>query len=87
MTVPDHFSQVYLVDLSPSLCAVASKRFEKLGWTNVKVLCTDARRFKLPTGELSDELFSKDLDGKADWITMSYSLSMIPEYVSYADCP
>lgn len=73
MSVPDTFSAVYLVDLSPSLCEVARERFEKLGWENVKVICTDAKAFRLKnSGE--DEI-------KVDWISMSYSLSMIPECV------
>lgn len=64
----DHFSDIYLVDLSPSLCAVARQRFTKLGWAGVvKVVCVDARAFRLAAGL------------KADWISMSYSLSMIPE--------
>jgi len=62
--VPEFFSAVYLVDLSPSLCEVARKRFARLGWANVKVVCQDARHFRL-----------EDLG--ADLITMSYSLSMI----------
>lgn len=73
MSVTKSFSQVYLVDLSPSLCAVARDRFTKLGWTNVKVVCMDAREF-----HLEDD---SQVIGKADWITMSYSLSMIPECV------
>lgn len=31
-----------VVDLSPSLCEMARKRFARLGWTNVKVICQDA---------------------------------------------
>lgn len=62
--MPEFFSTVYLVDFSPSLCEVARKRFDRLGWTNVKVVCEDARKFHL--------------EGPgADLITMSYSLSMI----------
>jgi betaine lipid synthase len=72
MSVPENFSEVYLVDLSPSLCAVARKRFEKLGFENVHVVCMDARSFRLDDNEAEEER-------KADWISMSYSLSMIPE--------
>ena len=36
-----------VVDLSPSLCEMARKRFARLGWTNVKVICQDARAFRL----------------------------------------
>ena len=46
LDVPSFFSQVYLVDLSPSLLEVARRRFERLGW-GIKVLCQDARSFRL----------------------------------------
>lgn len=88
VSVPDFFSSVYLVDFSPSLCEVARKRFARLGWTNVKVVCQDARLFKLEdhendrsglivrrgSGYFADETVSGI---GADLITMSYSLSMI----------
>ncbi|KAK0631713.1 hypothetical protein B0T14DRAFT_8769 [Immersiella caudata] len=70
--VPSFFSAVYLVDFSPSLCEVARKRFARLGWTNVNVVCEDARKFRLQ-------------GSGADLITMSYSLSMIPDYYSVVD--
>jgi betaine lipid synthase len=87
--VPEFFSSVYLVDFSPSLCEVARKRFKRLGWTNVKVVCQDARTFRLedyesdargavvarsPTSYYSEDNGSV---GGADLITLSYSLSMI----------
>ena len=68
--VESFFSHVYLVDLSPSLLEVARKRFERLGWKNVSVVCQDAREFRLPG--------AGDGNGCADLVTMSYSLSMIP---------
>ncbi|RPB03397.1 hypothetical protein L873DRAFT_1833842 [Choiromyces venosus 120613-1] len=71
LSVQGFFSKVYLVDLSPSLCDVARERFTKLGWKNVEVVCMDARVFKL--------------EEKADWISMSYSLSMIPDFYSVID--
>ncbi|KAJ9194895.1 hypothetical protein DTO164E3_7099 [Paecilomyces variotii] len=74
LPVDSFFSRVYLVDLSPSLLEVARKRFERLGWKNVSVICIDARSFRLPKGD----------DG-ADIVTMSYSLSMIPDYYSVVD--
>ncbi len=90
VNVPEFFSSVYLVDFSPSLCEVARKRFERLGWTNVKVVCEDARKFRLEDYEhniLGDRTPTRSspsyFDGKrpesggADLITMSYSLSMI----------
>ncbi|KUM60231.1 hypothetical protein ACN42_g6893 [Penicillium freii] len=78
LPVDKFFKHVYLVDLSPSLCEVARERFERLGWNNVTVLCQDARSFRLP------EKDNAASDG-ADLITMSYSLSMIPDYYSVVD--
>ena len=89
--VPEFFSSVYLVDLSPSLCDVARKRFERLGWKNVTVVCQDARRFRLEDYENGLPITSSPIrspalsyftqrrpeHGGADLITMSYSLSMI----------
>ncbi|KAL2165398.1 hypothetical protein VTH06DRAFT_696 [Thermothelomyces fergusii] len=96
--VPEFFSSVYLVDLSPSLCEVARKRFARLGWANVKVICEDARKFRLEDYEdgLSGRrttltrspmsYFEARPDhGGADLITMSYSLSMMPDYYSVVD--
>lgn len=110
--VPAFFSSVYLVDFSPSLCAVARKRFARLGWTNVHVICEDARKFRLEDHEsgLSQRgasnavvptspgfgaaavvpgngyfSFDRPDHGGADLITMSYSLSMIPDYYSVVD--
>lgn len=90
VNVPEFFSSVYLVDLSPSLCEVARKRFARLGWANVKVICEDARKFRLEDYEdglpgrrtsltrSPTSYFEARLDhGGADLITMSYSLSMI----------
>ena len=86
--VSEFFSSVYLVDFSPSLCEVARKRFKRLGWQNVKVVCQDARTFRLEDYE-SDipgavvsrsptSYYSEDRGvGGADLITLSYSLSMI----------
>jgi betaine lipid synthase len=54
VSVPDFFSSVYLVDFSPSLCEVARRRFARLGWTNVKVICQDARSFRLEDHEGAD---------------------------------
>ena len=72
VNVDEFFEHIYMVDLSPSLCEVARKRIERLGWTNVTVLCVDARAFKLA-------------HQGADLVTMSYSLSMIPDYYSVVD--
>ncbi|KAK2073856.1 hypothetical protein P8C59_008101 [Phyllachora maydis] len=103
VNVPDFFSSVYLVDLSPSLCEVARKRFARLGWKNVRVICEDARKFRLEQHEDDDgsgersrtrssqspqSYFAQERrrePGGADLITMSYSLSMIPEFYSAID--
>ncbi|RDW87741.1 hypothetical protein BP5796_03435 [Coleophoma crateriformis] len=98
VSVPEFFSSVYLVDFSPSLCEVARKRFARLGWDNVKVVCQDARTFRLEDHEGADDKtvgFAKSpLDylnddqssvGGANLITMSYSLSMIPDFYSVID--
>lgn len=99
LDVQDFFHAVYLVDLSPSLLAIAKKRFERLGWKNVHIVCQDARSFRLHEHEsLAQEskdmaqegLIVRDLDEKADvggaeLLTMSYSLSMIPEFHATVD--
>ena len=81
VSIPDFFSAVYLVDLSPSLLDVARERFQRLGWKNVHVVCEDARTFTLD-GK-TDAILALERGEKhavkADFITMSYSLSMIPE--------
>jgi betaine lipid synthase len=70
--IQDTFDHVYLVDLSPSLCEMAQERVKRFGWKNVSVICQDARSFRL-------------VEGDADLITMSYSLSMIPDFYSVVD--
>ncbi|RDW90779.1 class I SAM-dependent methyltransferase [Aspergillus mulundensis] len=82
VSVPEFFSHVYLVDLSPSLLEVARKRFERLGWKNVTVVCQDARSFRLPEDNIDP---IKTVGAGADVVTMSYSLSMIPDYYSVVD--
>jgi betaine lipid synthase len=66
------FSHVFLVDFSPSLCAVAKERVKSRAWKNVTILCQDARTVQCSPGS-------------ADLITMSYSLSMIPDFYSVID--
>ncbi|KAM7188724.1 hypothetical protein V8F20_010441 [Naviculisporaceae sp. PSN 640] len=99
VNVPEFFSSVYLVDFSPSLCSVARKRFARLGWKNVKVVCEDARKFRLEDYENGFDQGDKRSsptpssyfnqkrpeNGVADLVTMSYSLSMIPDYYSVVD--
>ncbi|CAI5756853.1 unnamed protein product [Candida verbasci] len=71
-SISKNFKAVYLVDLSPSLCEVAKKRFELNQWANVHVLVADACDFQI--------------DYKyADLITFSYSLSMIPTFNAAID--
>lgn len=97
LDVPNFFSGIFLVDLSPSLCEVARKRFQRLGW-KVQVVCEDARSFRLedhleklvdakPASKASTEYASatSDVVYHADLITMSYSLSMIPDYYNVVD--
>ncbi|KAF7187948.1 hypothetical protein HII31_10848 [Pseudocercospora fuligena] len=91
--VPNFFHAVYLVDLSTSLCEIARQRFQRLGWKNVHVICEDARVFRLADYEAGIEDEKRDFSiGRAaydtdardsvgaDVLTMSYSLSMIPEF-------
>lgn len=96
--VEDFFSSVYLVDFSPSLCEVARKRFTRLGWKNVKVVCQDARTFRLEDHEgglvveksltfarapMSSYFADESTSvGGADLVTLSYSLSMIVSFVT-----
>jgi len=60
-------SALYLVDLCPSLLAVAEERVNRNAWSNVWVVSADATSFEPP------ELF-------ADVVTFSYSLTMIPDW-------
>ena len=87
--VPNFFAAVFVVDLSPSLCRVARDRFARLGWDNVKVVCEDARYLNLDEymhgmAPSEDKKISY-LDRKANVVTLSYSLSMIPDFYSVID--
>ena len=96
LDVPTFFAKVYLVDLSPSLLGVARKRFDRLGW-DVAIVCQDARTFRLEnfeavnsTNASASSLASSwsdqyKINSGADLVTMSYSLSMIPDYYSVLD--
>lgn len=84
LPVNDYFRAVYLVDLSPSLCNIAKARFARLGWNNVHVVCQDARYFNLEQYE-ADAVDSKSAVPRADLLTMSYALSMIPEFYPVVD--
>ncbi|CAO3633981.1 unnamed protein product [Cunninghamella blakesleeana] len=71
----EQFEHVYLIDLTPSLCEVAKKRFQQRGWNNVTVLCQDASAFQTDT----------PIDGRVQLVTMSYSLSMMDMYYPVVD--
>ncbi|KAK8214366.1 hypothetical protein IWZ01DRAFT_238092 [Phyllosticta capitalensis] len=99
LDVPEFFRSVYVVDLSPSLCEIARERFARLGWKNVKVVCQDARAFRVEDHEsVSDDRSLVRVnsgeygsDGRkktrlgAELVTISYALSMIPEFYSAID--
>ena len=63
----DDLSRVYVVDLSPSLLAVARRLIESAGWRNVEPIEADATTFK-------------PANGPAQVVTFSYSLTMIPDW-------
>lgn len=60
------FKKVVIVDLCSALCEQARNRVARKGWTNVEVIEGDVCQFTLPE------------DAKANLVTFSYSLSMIP---------
>ncbi len=64
--------QVWLVDLSPSLLAVARRRAAERRWNNVTCCAADATTFVPP-------------DGPVDVVTCSYSLTMIPDWFAAID--
>lgn len=55
------FKAIYLVDLCHSLCEQAKQKVKENGWDNVFIVEDDACKFQL--------------DGEADLVTFSYSLS------------
>lgn len=64
--------QVYIVDLSEALLAVAQRRIRDRGWRNVTALRADATSFIPPEGGI-------------DLATFSYSLTMIPNWFAALD--
>ena len=60
-------AEIHLVDLSSSLMKVASERMEKLGLNQAQTHLADATEFSIGAG-------------KADVISFSYSLTMIPDW-------
>mmetsp|Transcript_24062 Transcript_24062/g.57307 ORF Transcript_24062/g.57307 Transcript_24062/m.57307 type:complete len:259 (-) Transcript_24062:236-1012(-) len=70
----DSFDKIVVVDLTPSLVAVAEERVKRNGWEDrVKVLQGDATDPLLP---------GLPAAGTADIVTFSYALSMIPDWRS-----
>jgi S-adenosylmethionine-diacylgycerolhomoserine-N-methlytransferase len=57
---------VYLVDLSPSLLGLASRRIQERGWQHVHTVEADACTYRPPE--------------PADVVLFSYSLTMIPDW-------
>lgn len=64
--------KVYVVDLSPSLLKICRRRAEQRGWTNVEAVEADATLYQPP-------------EEKADVVTFSYSLTMIPDWFAAID--
>jgi S-adenosylmethionine-diacylgycerolhomoserine-N-methlytransferase len=59
--------KIYVVDLSKSLLEIARQRARDAGWTNVDAVEADATVFR-------------PVEGQADVVTFSYSLTMIPDW-------
>ena len=62
---------LYLVDLSPSLLAMARQRAAARGWSNIELVEADVTKFEPPQ--------------PVDVITFSYSLTMIPDWFAAVD--
>ncbi len=65
----NQYQKIYLVDLSPSLLSIARERIARNNWKNVEVVEADATGFE-PFLEC------------ADVVTLSYALTMIPDWAS-----
>ena len=63
----ERMRRVYVVDLSPSLLAVAERRIRERQWSHVRAVEADATLFEPE-------------EGLADVVTFSYSLTMIPDW-------
>lgn len=68
----ERLSRIYVVDLSPSLLAIAQRRKDTSEWINVELAKADATTFAPPAGP-------------ADVVTFSYSLTMIPDWFKAID--
>lgn len=64
--------QVYVVDLCPALASLARERVTRAGWDNVAVVEADACAFR-------------PMEGEADVVSFSYSLTMIPDWYRAVD--
>lgn len=76
------FDAVYLVDLCEPLLDIARKRFSRRGWKNVHVICADAASFVLPEPGWAS---GREPRGSISFVTLSYSLSMIPNFYPVLD--
>jgi len=65
-------AKVYVVDLSPSLLAMARERMKDRGWEHAEAVEADATTFQ-------------PAEGSADVVTFSYSLTMIPDWFAAID--
>jgi len=71
--IQKHFKQIYIVDISASLLEVARQRCEKWGLSDI---------VKIVECDITDSAVAGPLlpaPGTCDLVTMSYSLSMIPD--------
>lgn len=68
----ERLKKIYVVDLAPSLLDVARRRITARGWEAAEAVEADATRFC--PGE-----------GEADVVTLSYSLTMIPDWYAAVD--
>ena len=64
--------KVTVLDLSPSLLKVATRRMQTRGWTNAESVEADATTYQPATGPV-------------DVVTFSYSLTMIPDWFAAID--
>jgi len=72
--VRKHFARIVIVDISPSLLSIAEKRIKELGLDDiVETHCCDFTRLD------DSDLRRLPKNGTADVVTLSYSLSMIPD--------
>ncbi|GAA5839181.1 hypothetical protein JCM9279_002619 [Rhodotorula babjevae] len=77
------FDAVYVLDLCGPLLEVSRKRFAARGWDNVHCLLQDATHFALPTWNEQEGLDGET--GGLDYVTLSYSLSMMPDPMNLLD--